>query len=163
MSFRISYEEMQLKLQIIQVMMRFDGDIPLFIDRDKPESCDCMNQCDFLIKEYHPMFGYQKLYYVCTGEKCGNVEALVILDDKGRVTYFDQTHEHIVFHNEIYEGFPLSRIDMFNDIIDNFEIEGGPDHIKEGVINCIYQFLKDIVIVHCGGLRNEWNNIQYSS
>lgn len=111
--------------------MRADGDIPL--------GMPSKNQCDLLIKGEK-----SSMFYVALWEPYGDLEAYVVVDGSGRLTYYDFSHKTLVI--EDIECFELNEEegDRIRDLCDIYELEHKKDLIKESAIKAYMSLLKTI-------------------
>lgn len=108
----------------VNTMLKYDGDIPMYyheglvakgVQIDKLASND--NADLFYIASYE--------------EQYGDVEAYVVCDNRGNVSYHDVKHEVICYMNEVREDWipctqmPSLIADEFENLFNKYYFEGG--------------------------------------
>lgn len=126
----------QKNLDAVMTVLKFDGDIPLHNDGTEAGK-KSRNQADKIATE-----GNTALYYVTFDPPHGDVEAYVLVDGRGKVSYYDHTHNTLVFENKIvYTSTPKRIEDAIEDWVQEYRIESGKG--KDGCITAYLEILKD--------------------
>lgn len=124
-------------LKAIEQVLKFDGDIPLHTDRRKDGEEQSSNQADKLATE-----DGMSMFYVSLNEPHGDCEAYVVVDKKGEVSYYDFTHHTAVLKGKFIPDSHGSKWEeAVNEVVDEYAIEGGPNHIKKGACEAFLNML----------------------
>lgn len=121
-----SWDEYEAKLKLnfdtVNTVLKYDGDIPL----NKV-------QCDHLASD-----GSADLYYIASyDDQYGDVDAFVVCDNDGNVSYYDSGNHELVYMNEqkdpIWNGvghMPSMIVDSLEGIINNYGFDC-PDYLRK--------------------------------
>jgi hypothetical protein len=124
-------------LEAIETVLKFDGEIPLHTDRQKAGVPKSRNQADEIIEE-----DGSTLFYVSLDPPYGNCEAYVVVDKRGKVSYYNLTSG---FQDVVVDGKLKGRATYLESDIDDwvneYKIEGGRNHAKKGAIPAYLEIL----------------------
>jgi len=128
-------------LKAVQTLMKFDGDIPLCTDTHTSIGARTFNQCDSIITEFNAINA--TMFYVSVDPPHANIEAYVICDGRGQVSYYDFTNDVVVVNDKISFA-SRQQLDKIEYVINEYKIEGGPQTVKPGVIEAYMAALIDL-------------------
>lgn len=101
-------------LKAVDLVLRADGDIP--VDAKSRNQADNMGTQD----------GSQ-MFYVSLNPPHGDVEAYVVVDKNGKISYYDFTDEVVVINGRFASRDPVSSAfrDEMEELSDEYRLEGG--------------------------------------
>lgn len=115
-------------LKAIHTVLKFDGDIPLHNDKPKEGEEQSKNQADKIADE-----DGMSMFYVTLDAPYGDCEAYVIVGKDGKVSYYDFTNSQAVLNDKpVMDSHGSKWEEAVNDVVDEYRIEGGANHVKKG-------------------------------
>lgn len=95
------------------------------------------NQCNELFRE-----DGMSLYYVALDPPHGHCECYVVVDSRGKISYYDFAFHTIVVDDKIvYDKAPSAYLAAVDKVVEKYTIEGSKHHIKNGAIEAFLSAL----------------------